>query len=129
MYWTDVGNKSIYRAFINGTGVTELVTTGLGVPSELTLSFQRMFSLLQYISDQLCTYAGGLAWDWVNQKLYWTDGFNHAIEVFDPHTEQRTVLISTERCSIPRGLEVDPVTRLELSLFKTYVLWLLIKNK
>ena len=52
--------------------------------------------------------ADGLAWDWVNKKLYWTDAANKAIEVIDPHTFYRKLLISTGNTSIPRAIIVDP---------------------
>jgi len=51
----------------------------------------------------------GLAWDWVNQKMYWTDECNDQIEVYDPSTSTRKVLIETGTNSNPRAIVVDPV--------------------
>lgn len=51
-----------------------------------------------------------IAWDWVNQKLYWTDDYFDHIEVYDPQTNNRTILIDTGTNSNPRGLVVDPTT-------------------
>ena len=34
MYWTDISERKIYKAFINGTGETELVTSELSIPGE-----------------------------------------------------------------------------------------------
>ena len=51
----------------------------------------------------------GLAWDWINQKLYWTDQCNDRIEVYDPSASTRKVLIETGTNSNPRGIVVDPV--------------------
>ena len=45
MFWTDVLQRKIYKAFINGTGETELVTTGLGTPGELASTIVLVFSL------------------------------------------------------------------------------------
>ena len=53
----------------------------------------------------------GLAWDWVNEKLYWTDHCDDVIEVFDPETGHRKTLISTGSGSEPRSIVLDPTTR------------------
>ena len=53
----------------------------------------------------------GLAWDWVNEKLYWTDPCDDDIEVFDPATGYRKILIETGSGSDPRGIVLDPTTR------------------
>ena len=52
--------------------------------------------------------AGGLAWDWVNRKLYWTDATDNDIEVLDPLTAQRKVLLSTGNETDPWAIVVDP---------------------
>ena len=53
----------------------------------------------------------GLAWDWVNEKLYWTDSGSEEVEVYDPASDLRMTLISTGEDTIPRGIVVDPTTR------------------
>ena len=53
----------------------------------------------------------GLAWDWVNQKLYWTNAKDKEIEVTDPLSIHRKLLISTGSLSIPRAIVVDPQKR------------------
>ena len=50
----------------------------------------------------------GISWDWVNEKMYWTDSCEDEIEVFDPATQQRRVLTSTG--SSPFAIVVDPGT-------------------
>ena len=50
----------------------------------------------------------GLAWDWVNRKLYWTDAEDNDIEVIDPLSNHRKVLISTGNATYPRAIVVDP---------------------
>lgn len=52
---------------------------------------------------------GGLAWDWVNQKLYWTDNSDDDIEVYDPVTRVRRVLFDVG-LSAPYAIVVDPTT-------------------
>jgi len=49
----------------------------------------------------------GLAWDWVNQKLYWTDYCDDDLEVYDPVAGVRRVLFSSG-FNEPRALIVDP---------------------
>ena len=51
----------------------------------------------------------GLAWDWMNQKLYWTDYCDDDIEVYDPSTQVRRVLFEVG-LSEPRAIVVDPTT-------------------
>ena len=50
----------------------------------------------------------GLAWDWINNKLYWTDYCDDEIEVYDPESQQRRVLLATG--SSPYSIVVDPGT-------------------
>jgi len=58
----------------------------------------------------LINFTDGLAWDWVNEKLYWTDNCDDDIEVYDPATGYRTILIETG-LSNPTSIVVDPGTR------------------
>lgn len=52
-----------------------------------------------------------VAWDWVNQKLYWTDPCASDIEVFDPTTTYRGVLYSAaDGIHNPAGMVIDPTT-------------------
>ena len=53
----------------------------------------------------------GLAWDWVNEMLYWTDNCVDVLEVFDPATGDRKVLIRTGSSSAPRSIVLDPSNR------------------
>ena len=53
----------------------------------------------------------GLAWDWVNAKLYWTDYCADEIEVYDLETRDRKVIVRTGTNSNPRGIVLDPSTR------------------
>ena len=55
--------------------------------------------------------ADGLAWDWVNKKLYWTDADDNDIEVIDPVTNHRKLLISTGSTANPRAIVLDPQNR------------------
>ena len=55
-------------------------------------------------------FTDGLAWDWVNEKLYWTDNCDDDIEVYDPVTGYRRILIETG-LNNPTSIVVDPSTR------------------
>jgi DNA-binding beta-propeller fold protein YncE len=56
----------------------------------------------------LSFFAEGLAWDWINEKLYWTDYCQDEIEVYDPVSNYRRVLLSTG--TSPYSIVVDPGT-------------------
>ena len=47
----------------------------------------------------------GLAWDWINEVLYWTDTQTQRIEVYDPDTGHRKVLFSG---ITPSDIVLDP---------------------
>ena len=49
----------------------------------------------------------GVAVDWVNDKLYWTDAETSRIEVSELDGTKRKLLFSTE-LDRPRALVVDP---------------------
>ena len=52
-----------------------------------------------------------VAWDWVNEKLYWTDRCANDIEVYDPETRYRRVFFdNADGVRDPEGLVVDPST-------------------
>lgn len=53
----------------------------------------------------------GLAWDWLNEKLYWTDSEHTEIEVLDISSGYRRGIIDTGPNSKPRGIVLDPNTR------------------
>ena len=55
-----------------------------------------------------------IAWDWINQKLYWTDRENDTIKVYDPVRNIQKVLINTGAGSRPRAIIVDPSTRYDI---------------
>ncbi len=56
-------------------------------------------------------HTDGIAWDWLNEKLYWTDTEDREIEVMDIDTMQRRQLIDTGSGTIPRAIVLDPNTR------------------
>lgn len=73
-------------------------------------------TIMMVASKSLYYSIDGVAWDWVGEKLYWTDECNNRIEVYDPATLNRKVLFDTGSSSNPRGIVVDPGTRYEISV-------------
>ena len=46
-------------------------------------------------------------------KLYWTDAGDYDLEVYDPSTNYREVLVQNGNTSRPRAIIVDPCTGYE----------------
>ncbi|XP_078669811.1 low-density lipoprotein receptor-related protein 4-like isoform X3 [Branchiostoma floridae x Branchiostoma belcheri] len=90
VYWSDVTLDRIMRAYLNGSGMAEVVSTGLESP-------------------------GGVAVDWVGNKLYWTDSGTARIEVSHLDGSYRKVVL-WENVEKPRAIAVHP---LEGKLFWT----------
>ena len=56
-------------------------------------------------------FSDGIAWDWITKKVYWTDAEERDIEVLDPTSGDRNILIKNELGSIPRAIVLDPTMR------------------
>ena len=50
----------------------------------LVLFHSENWSPITIVYISTASSADGLAWDWVNRKLYWTDAEDKDIEVIDP---------------------------------------------
>ena len=50
----------------------------------------------------------------MNDKLYWSDACDNDIEVYDPQTGYRRVIVHTGSTSDPRQIVLDPANRYEL---------------
>uniref|UniRef100_A0A8C1IXE5 Low density lipoprotein receptor-related protein 4 n=1 Tax=Cyprinus carpio TaxID=7962 RepID=A0A8C1IXE5_CYPCA len=83
VFWSDVTLDRIMRASLNGSNVEEVVSTGLESP-------------------------GGLAIDWIHNKLYWTDSGTSRIEVANLDGSQRKVLL-WQRMEKPRAIALHPM--------------------
>ena len=82
IFWSDVFDKSISRANINGSNIEVIVKGNIGS-------------------------CFGLAVEWVNDILYWTDYTNKKIEVARLDGSRRKVLFS-ENIDMPYEISVDP---------------------
>ena len=105
MFWADASTRAIYRAWLNGTGATVLVT-GLSQPR--TYTYIRII-IIWFVFYFKIYHAEGLAWDWINEKLYWTDTGSKKIEVYDPVTKDRKLLLTTDASSSPFKIVLDPI--------------------
>ncbi|XP_028582348.2 low-density lipoprotein receptor-related protein 4 isoform X2 [Podarcis muralis] len=83
VFWSDVTLDRIMRANLNGSNVEEVVSTGLESP-------------------------GGLAIDWIHDKLYWTDSGTSRIEVANLDGTHRKVLL-WENLEKPRAIALHPM--------------------
>lgn len=104
--WSDVGLKTISRIGEDGSNEELLVSNDIQVPGShqcIIINFPFVFNF--YLQPHL--YLDGIAWDCTTSKLYWTDVGDHDIEVLDPATGNRTVLIDTGEDSAPRAIILD----------------------
>ena len=101
LFWSDITTDIVWRSELNGSNPVRLITSGTSCIGMCQSTF--------WISLTLMVLADGLAWDWVNQKLYWTDYCNDDIEVYDPETQVRRVLFDVG-LSEPHSIVVDPTT-------------------
>ena len=83
VYWSDVISNTIQRApLVNSSNVTVVVENGLNTSE-------------------------GIALDWINRKLYWTDGTANKIEVSDLDGKERLPLVTSD-LENPRAIVVHP---------------------
>uniref|UniRef100_A0A8C7Z935 Low-density lipoprotein receptor-related protein 4 n=1 Tax=Oryzias sinensis TaxID=183150 RepID=A0A8C7Z935_9TELE len=83
VFWSDVTLDRIMKANLNGSNVEEVVSTGLESP-------------------------GGLAIDWIHDKLYWTDSGTSRIEVANLDGTHRKVLL-WQHMEKPRAIALHPI--------------------
>lgn len=90
IYWSNAVNDTIERVSLSHIGAVETI-----INMNLKL-------------------VEGIAFDWINRKLYWTDGMRRVIEVTDPEeTSLRLTLV--KGLDKPRAIVLHPKTR--------YCLW------
>ncbi|KAK9731245.1 Low-density lipoprotein receptor domain class A [Popillia japonica] len=82
IFWSDVSIDLIKKAFINGTGITEVIKWGLESP-------------------------GGVALDWVHDLLFWTDSGTRRIEVSTLDGRERAIIAAND-LDKPRAIAVHP---------------------
>ena len=111
MVWTDVMFHAIYVGNFNGSNISSVITTDITTPGDHNIQIIRLrnstcisFSLIPSLID-------GIAWDWCNKKLYWTDAADKDIEVYDPIHQHRKKLIQKGTAAIPRAIVLDPANK------------------
>ncbi|XP_060531905.1 low-density lipoprotein receptor-related protein 4-like [Cylas formicarius] len=82
IFWSDVSMDRIKRAFINGTQIETVVSSGLESP-------------------------GGIALDWIHDLLFWTDSGTKRVEVSNLDGTQRAIIAASE-LDKPRAIVVHP---------------------
>ena len=87
LYWSNVVNDTIERVSLSHIGAVETV-----------------------IKDHL-ELVDGIAYDWINQKLYWTDGRRRVIEVADPEERNSRLTLVDEGLNKPRAIVLHPKTK------------------
>lgn len=82
IFWSDVSTDVIKKAFINGTGIKDIVKWGLESP-------------------------GGVAVDWIHDLLFWTDSGTRRVEVATFDGQLRSVIAAND-LDKPRAIVVHP---------------------
>lgn len=86
LLWSDVSDHTISRSRVDGSELSVLVDSGITTPD-------------------------GIAWDWLYKRLYWTDADEYDLEMYDPSTAERKVLIQNGDQSKPRAIVLDSDAR------------------
>ena len=82
IYWSNRGNRAIFRADIDGTNAVRVIDKNIGM-------------------------CGGLAVEWRSNLLYWTDATFDKIEVASLNGRNRRVLFHDDLID-PWGIAVEP---------------------
>lgn len=83
----------------------------------INILFQNAFSILEknnilqtdilHVSLFVTVSPAGLAYDWITDKVYWTDAGTNRIEVANTDGTMRT-LLAWDKIDKPRDIVVDP---------------------
>lgn len=82
LFWSDISTDVIKRAFVNGTGMKDVIKWGLESPT-------------------------GVAVDWIHELLFWTDSGTRRVEVATFDGNLRAV-IAANNLDKPRAIVVHP---------------------
>ncbi|KAL5241702.1 hypothetical protein ACI65C_009112 [Semiaphis heraclei] len=86
MYWSYIADRTIKSSKLNGSNVQEFIATE-------------------------ATSTEGLAIDWINRKIYWTDSGLKRIMAADLNNGTHVTIIANSSLSNPRGIAVHPNRR------------------
>lgn len=86
LYWSDITGQIIKSSKLDGSMVQEFVATD-------------------------AKSAEGLAVDWINRKIYWTDSGLKRIMATDLSNGSHVITIANTSLSNPRGIAVHPNKR------------------
>ena len=91
VYWYENKNLTIFRAHIGNQSSSEK---------------------FKVVSD--VEYSDGIAYDWINHRLYWTNAKTDVIEVVDRNGKNRRVIVNATvngTVEEPRAIAVDPFNK------------------
>ena len=108
LFWTDTARHSIMRANLDGTNTATLLVDNQNLIQPGTFSQHQKCSC-SFSCDNYHTE--GIAVDWINNKLYWTDVETRWIGVLDLTTRYYGMLLTTQSDVRPREIVADPTTR------------------
>ncbi len=83
VYWSDIRQKRIYSAGLNGTNSSIFIENGLDITE-------------------------GIAIDWVGRNLYWVDSALETLEVCGLESPHYRAVVINQNITQPRGLALDP---------------------
>lgn len=83
VYWSDIKEKSIFKANPMGANKTAVIASGLDVTE-------------------------GLAVDWIGRNLYWVDSSLKTLEMASLSPPNHRTVLFNQNMSQPRGLALDP---------------------
>lgn len=109
VFWSDVTLDIIKRSHLNGSDVREIITRGLEIPGTLSSAPEIIMSYLKSLASSgfQLSLPGGVAVDWIHDKLFWTDAGTSRIEVSNLDGSMRKVLV-WEKLEKPRAIVAHP---------------------
>ena len=109
VFWVDFSNDRIIRArgIETPSSYQTLVSSGITCAG---MWKHRNVCAVSIHNGYFDFDTDGLAWDWVGGNLYWTDYCQHDIEVYNPLSGYRSVIINSGLIE-PHTIVADPTTR------------------
>lgn len=118
LFWSDVQTGTLYGMNENGTGLFQVLNANVVVPGmwwhcniQQSCWYTKLNKIPTILVLRKFIIVDGMAWDWINKKMYWTDAGKKTLEVYDPLQLRRRILFRTGNTSNPRAIVLDPTTK------------------